>query len=84
MIHPLVHDPIYQALHHSTGSFIFAPADVDGLLTDLGLDFALLPTATQLVDAGTSEHAPADDRLGVLRPQGAAVDVGPHELVPTD
>lgn len=68
---------------YGTGSGI-APAEVDGLLTDLGLDFALLPTATQLVDAGTSEHAPADDRLGVLRPQGAAVDVGPHELVPAD
>ena len=63
-----------------TGSGI-APAEVDGLLTDLGLDFALLSSAAALVDMGTSSHAPGADRLGVVRPQGAAVDVGPYEVM---
>ncbi len=66
---------------HGTGSGI-APAEVDGLLTELGLDFQLLSTATALVDMGTGSHAPGADRLGVVRPQGTAVDVGPHEVVP--
>lgn len=65
---------------YGTGSGI-APAEVDGLLTDLGLDFALLSSAAALVDMGTSSHAPGADRLGVVRPQGAAVDVGPYEVV---
>ena len=64
---------------HGTGSGI-APADVDGLLDALSLDFAPRPSAAQLVDTGTTDHAPHADRRGVVRPQGSAVDVGPFEV----
>ncbi len=59
-----------------------APADIDALVRDLALDFRLRSTATPLVDQGTPSGAPGADRLGVVRPQGAGIDIGPHEHAP--
>ncbi len=39
-----------------------------------------LPFGSPCVDAGTSDDAPAADIEGILRPQGAGVDIGAHEL----
>jgi parallel beta-helix repeat protein len=44
-----------------------------------GFDYHLKPGAAA-VDAGSSLQAPAIDFFGTTRPQGAAIDVGAHEL----
>ncbi|HQL94865.1 MAG TPA: PASTA domain-containing protein [Candidatus Hydrogenedentes bacterium] len=44
-------------------------------------DFRLLP-GSPCIDTGTLDGAPAADLLGIPRPVGAGVDMGPYELVP--
>lgn len=44
-------------------------------------DYRLLP-GSPCIDTGTLDGAPLEDLLGVLRPVGAGVDMGPYELVP--
>ncbi len=44
-------------------------------------DYRLLP-GSPCIDAGTLEGAPTTDLLGIPRPLGAGVDMGPYELVP--
>lgn len=39
-----------------------------------------LPLGSPCVDAGTSDGAPPTDIEGTLRPQGAGIDIGAHEL----
>jgi len=39
-----------------------------------------LKAGSPAIDAGTSTDAPAEDNLGILRPQGGAVDVGAYEF----
>ncbi|MEC7948104.1 MAG: choice-of-anchor Q domain-containing protein [Myxococcota bacterium] len=63
---------------HGAGSGI-APAEVDALLGALGLDFHIHAGAESLIDRGTDVAAPTADRDGVVRPQGGAADIGPHE-----
>ncbi|NLV42855.1 MAG: PASTA domain-containing protein [Candidatus Hydrogenedentes bacterium] len=44
-------------------------------------DYRLMP-GSPCIDTGTPDGAPAADLLGVPRPVGAGVDMGPYELVP--
>ena len=51
-------------------------------LTDVaGGDFAPTEQSTTLIDQGTDvSDAIGEDYEGVSRPQGAAFDIGPHEM----
>lgn len=44
-----------------------------------GLDFHLLP-GSRAIDSGNSDLAPADDRDGEIRRQGAGIDIGAYEV----
>jgi hypothetical protein len=54
--------------------------DAAALFVDpAGLDVHLRATATEAIDRGSADGAPAIDRDGIPRPQGAGVDVGAYE-----
>ncbi len=57
-----------------------SPAGIDAFVQSLGLDFHALKDATELLDKGTATNAPPGDMEGVVRPQGAGVDIGPYEI----
>ncbi|MEE2789454.1 MAG: right-handed parallel beta-helix repeat-containing protein [Myxococcota bacterium] len=56
-----------------------SPNVIDRIIRDLGLNFRLRSTATDLIDRGILEHAPTSDADGRVRPQWTGVDIGAFE-----
>jgi len=52
-----------------------------GLFTDPANNVWTLASGSVLIDMGTSTNAPANDLLGVTRPQQAGVDIGAYEYL---
>lgn len=61
--------------HGGTGNISSNPMFVD----DLNGDFSL-QSGSPCIDTGTSVAAPAEDILGIVRPQGGGHDMGAYEL----
>ena len=57
----------------------FAPANIDDYVKNFDLDFRLVETANNIVDAGSLDLAPSTDKDGTSRPQGGGMDIGPYE-----
>jgi parallel beta-helix repeat protein len=65
-----------SATGQDQNSIIAAPAS---LFVDIAASNYRLKAGSAAIDAGTSQFAPPRDLAGILRPQGAAVDIGAYE-----
>jgi parallel beta-helix repeat protein len=73
----------WQQLGYDAGSFLAQPSDL--FVNPTTADYTL-KAGSPAIDAGLATFAgyaaPTRDRLGVLRPIGAAIDLGAHEFAP--
>ena len=73
----------WQQLGYDAGSFLAQPSDL--FVNPAAADYTL-KAGSPAIDAGLATFvgyaAPTRDRLGVLRPIGAAIDLGAYEFAP--
>jgi hypothetical protein len=81
--HNLIGDASGSSIFLSEGDLIGIDAKLGPLQNNGGPTWthALMPTSPA-INAGTLMGAPPTDQRGILRPQGAAVDIGAYEYVP--